>query len=311
MIQLAARFVPAADEVWRLQRGSDPECKFFQQMSRNGHYGDRPEGSQQGIYVVSPSGKFLASANTNRPEHIVKLLQRGLRAWDALAASERKLAAEADIAPLHRWEDSYPDDGLVLSCFVRDLPEQCDPTAECEVKWNRDYVWCSRSEARQWLADGEPQVGEQHVLPEQLLRRLAQFHLVDVVKGQTWRFTEQQIDGRIVTEVVARDGALVRVKISGNTKADSPGAGRRAMPHGVATEILGTATFDLQQGAFVEFEMVALGTRWGRTRFNGRYRDPQSGPLGFVFRLVPPNAPRVAPAFIAAYNADWVVRPER
>jgi hypothetical protein len=57
--------------------------------------------------------------------------------------------------------------------------------------------------------------------------------------------------------------------------------------------------------------MVALGTRWGYTQLNGRRRDPESGPVGFVFELAPADAPPVAPAFIRDYDVPWVSRPEK
>ncbi len=74
--------------------------------------------------------------------------------------------------------------------------------------------------------------------------------------------------------------------------------------------IRGTAEFDLDKGKFVEFEIVALGRRWEQTRFNGRRRDAESGPLGYVFRLEDSNAYRIAPTQIYGYDVDWVIRPE-
>ena len=57
--------------------------------------------------------------------------------------------------------------------------------------------------------------------------------------------------------------------------------------------------------------MVALGRRWGHTRFNNRRNAGESGPLGYVFRLASEKTPRVAPTFLYAYEADWVKRPRR
>ena len=47
--------------MWRLQRGVDAECRFFQSFADQGHYQARG-GTRQGIYVCSPGGKLLASA---------------------------------------------------------------------------------------------------------------------------------------------------------------------------------------------------------------------------------------------------------
>jgi hypothetical protein len=197
-----------------------------------------------------------------------------------------------------------------VNVISRDLPAQCDPLAPCEVKWNQDHVWYSKEEARQWLSN-DPQQGDVHQLPDELVARLARFHFVDNVKGQTSRFSRSGVkESRIATEVVKRTGPSVKLKISGLTTGVA-GEGWWQSQNGVVTRVLGHATFDLEQGAFVQFEMVALGRRWGYTRHNSRSRDSESGPLGYVFRMAAPNAYRIAPASIADYDADWVIRPER
>ena len=308
MIELTKQFITTTDEVGRLQRGNDPECRFFQEMANHGHFGGRPGSTRQGIYVCAPNGKFLASINSNDPERVMKMLQEGLAAWQALPESQRRLEADSQIQPRHRWEDSYPTDGLVLNVISRDLPERCDPSQPCEVKWNKDYVWFSQGEARQWLGE-DPQIGDVHSLPEKLVARLVRFNLVDNVKGETPRFTPAGIEhSRISTEVVERNGPIVRVKIVGQTTGVAA-EGWWQSANGVVTRVLGNGVFDLNENAFQTFEMVALGRRWGQTRFNGRYRDPDSGPLGYVFRLAAPDAPRIAPTGIASYEADWVIRP--
>jgi hypothetical protein len=309
LIQLTKRFVPAADEVWRLQQGSDPECVFFQRMAEHGHYGGRPGQSRQGIYVCSANGTFLASINSNNPDRVLATLERGLKAWEELPAEQKRLSPLAEIKPRHRWEDSFPKGGLVLAVITRDLPSDCDPGKPGAARWNQDRVWFSKGEARQWLPR-EPKPGDKHPLPQELVARLARLHLVDTVNGQTSPFSPGQVTGsQIATEVLGREGGRVNVKITGTTKGDAPERGRRASAHGVETRILGHATYDLAKEAFVKFQMVALGTRWGYTELNGRRRDPESGPLGFVFELAPADAPPIAPAFIRNYDVPWVSQP--
>ena len=223
---------------------------------------------------------------------------------------ERQLPDESEIKPRHRWEDSYPTGGLIVNVISRDLPEQCDPTAPCDEEWNQDHVWFSRQEARQWLG-ADPQPGDVHQLPEELVARLARFHLVDNVNGQTAEFSRSGVQGSsISTEVVERDGPLVKLEISGQTQGVAA-EGWWQSSNGVVTRLLGHATFDVEREAFVEFEMLALGRRWGYTRFNGRYDDGESNPLGYVFRLTPSNSYRIAPASIASYDADWATPPWR
>lgn len=309
MIELTEKFVPSTDEVSRLQSGRDPECLFFQEMANHGHYAQRP-GTRQGIYVCSPSGTFLASVNSNNPDRVLQMMREGLAAWDELPEGDRRLPAEGEIRPRHRWEESYPAEGLIVKVTSRDLPEQCDPNAPCEEKWNQDHVWYSKQEARQWLGE-DPQPGDVHQLPERLVARLARFHLVDNVNGQTPRFSRGGVQGsRISTQVVERTGPVVKLKLSGSTQGVAA-EGWWQSANGVVTRLLGHATFDLEHEAFTDFEMVALGRRWGYTRFNGRRNDAEPGPLGYVFHLAPPNGSRIAPAAISSYDAEWVVRPRR
>lgn len=310
IIKLTKQFVPAADEVYRLQQGDDPECVFFQEMADHGHYGNRIGGTRQGIYVCTANGKFLASINSNNPDSVLAMLERGLKAWEKLPEEQKRLSPLSVFKPRHRWEDSFPKDGLVLSVITRDLPADCDPSKPCAPKWNQDRVWFSKTEARQWLPR-DPKQGDKHELPQELVFRLARLHLVDTVKGQSSPFSRREVAGsQIAAEVVKREGTRVKIKITGTTKGDSLGRGLREPAHGVETRILGHAVFDLQKEAFVEFEMVALGTRQGQTQLNGRRRDAESGPIGFVFDLAAADAPPIAPAFIRNYDVPWVRLPE-
>lgn len=324
MIESAKRFVATTDEVWRLQRGTDAECVFFQEMAEHGHFGGREGSSRQGIYVCSPSGKFLGSILSHRPDRVVKMMDEAWARWEALPSEDRKLPAKSQILPKHRWEDSYPDEGLVLSMFTRDLPSQCDPSEESRVKWNRDFVWFSAEEARQWLPEN-PQAGDEWILPAGLTSRLARFHLVDVVRGQTTPMRRDQVaNSTIEIRVVSRDADRAQLKIFGRTKSEASGVSFKDRPvdrrgrylggnteHGVHTQLLGSAAFDLAANKFVQFEVVALGTRWGQTRFNGRHRDPEiASPVGYVLQMVSDKTPKVAPGFVAFYEAPWLKRPE-
>jgi hypothetical protein len=309
VIELCKQFVVATDEVWRLQTQKDPECVFFQEMSKHGHYGHIPGKTRQGIYVCSASGEFLGSINSNNAGHVLQMMQQSLARWDRLPAEKRQLESQNKIRHQHRWEDSYPENGLVLNMITRDLPESCDPDQPCEVKWNQDFVWFSKSEARSWLP-GQITLGATGQVPQKLVARLARVHIVDTVKGQTIPFENNELyDSKISTEIVSVTDNLVQIKITGQTNAASEKTNRRQTQRGITTRLLGNATYDLNQSKFTKFEFVALGARWGQTQFNFRNRDGTNNTLGFVFRMVSENSPKVAPAFIYDYHAEWVKRP--
>ena len=155
MVQgLAARFVPAADEVGLLQRGRGPEGELFLKFAEKGHYGGRtrPTSTRQGIYCATPSGEFLSSLNHNDPRRVEAALRKALEAWEAMPREKRLLPGAPAAAPegRFRYESLFPADGLALRVFVRDLPrgEGCATTTKEEDwrarSWNQDTVWFRR-----------------------------------------------------------------------------------------------------------------------------------------------------------------------
>ncbi|MBH30428.1 MAG: hypothetical protein CMG71_00365 [Candidatus Marinimicrobia bacterium] len=82
------------------------------------------------------------------------------------------------------------------------------------------------------------------------------------------------------------------------------------LDHGMTSKMLGTATYDLASGSFTEFEVVAIGERFGKTENNSRRNAPESSHVGFLF-TVSGGGPseRIAPAFVDIYDADWIISP--
>lgn len=314
--ELAAQFVPATDESYRLQTSDDPQARFFRSMVHG-----RPDpvgGSRQGTYLCTPGGKLLARANSTNPRRIEALLREGLAAWDALTPAERAAPAPEDARPGHRWEDSFPADGLALTAVHRDLTRDASGALCAEGgRWNLDHVWFSRDEARAWLP-AEPAPGARHELPAALAQRWARFHLVDNVRGQEGPFAPGDVkQADVATTVVAVDGARVTLDIHGQTRAVSTGEWSLGSnlwekfpnrPRTLEARLAGRAVFDLDARRFVAFELVALGTSWGGSGLNGRKASPDaSHELGWRFSLAGDTpADRVAPAFIDIYEARWV-----
>lgn len=303
MLKLSAKFVPAADEVYRLQNlktGTDPECRLFQKFAELGHY-RRPGSSRQGTYCVSPSGVLLGSANSNDPKRIADLLEKSLAKWDTLKREERLLPTDPrkQLAEIKRPERHYPEGGLVLNVSSRDMPRaggKANPGRANwrELAWNQDFAWFTKAEARQFVP-AEAKAGTKQDLPHPLLLRIACAHLIDNVRGQTSPFGEDQVKkGQLTTEVMSVDGAVVSLRIEGETRAVMDGP----REHGLDMRLLGRATFDLDKGHFLTFELVAVGSRWGGTQFNGRRGDPDAAPIGILFTLAADTpCERVAPAF--------------
>ena len=316
MRKLAVKFERAADEVWRLHHRKGPDCDFFRLFCEKGHYGGRtePTDTRQGLYCATPAGEFLASVNSTDPAAVAAMLERALAAWRKVPA-KRRLRSPAPVADADlRWrgEARYPVNGLVLRVFSRDLPTLAKPPRRRKAErrgdwtthaWNKDYAWFSAGEARSLVPD-DPRPGQSQVVPAVLARRLARCHLVDNVRGQTQQFHEREIkQASLTTTVTGRAADRVEIALQGETRTD--GRGAQGSRRGIHTRLAGTATYDLQQKRFVRLQLVAIGTRKGRTRYNFRREGEESGPIGFAFELAPDEpVERVAPALLWSYQRD-------
>lgn len=316
VIARAARFVPAADEVWRLQRGRDADCRFFQRAVNGGEL-VTDGGSRQGIWVFAPSGKLLAGANALDPERVLTLLDRGLEAWDRLPPSERALAPEDAPVPAHRWEGSRPLDGLVLERIVRDLPTDVDLDAEPSGAWNRDFAWFARGELAGFLPPAGAAPGATYDVEPALVLRLARFSLVDNARGQSLPFAPEEVrEAELRGTVVSREGERVSLAFVGGTRAEAEGPWllgdnlwrpAAELPHAMETALCGEALWD---GArFETFALAGVGRRAGRTENNGRRADEAPSLVGFSFVRAPRPERTPAPTFVALYGTDWIAAP--
>ena len=310
---LTARFIPAADEVGHLQSDKDAECLLFQKIAEQGHYAGRtrPSFTRQGTYATTADGTFLASWNNNDPRYVASKLREALKNWDNLEAEGRKFSREdpLNIAQLSRPDRFFPEDGLVLKVNTRDLPRDPPQQGQWAHAWNQDFAWFTKDEAGQFLP-GEIETGRPREVPRHLVERLARFHFLDNVRGQTPPFPARAIeDATLTSRVTAVDGDVISLRLEGRTKAvqkgdwpirafDRPNAHER----GLEMKLLGSARFDRKQGRFVGFEVVAIGTRWGATQYNCRGDDLPPAPFGAVLSLAGASrAERVAPEHFRGY----------
>lgn len=310
VIERLKRFVPAADEVSRLQREEGLECTLFRQIAEQGHYAGRtqPSATRQGIYAAAPSGAFLASVNTRRVEGVLVMLDQALAAWDELPDEERWLEeGVAAGAPKWRFEDLWPEDGLALTVVSRDLVRVDSSHGDDwrEHAWNLDHAWFRRDELATFVP-AELRVGATVSVERGLVARLAALHLVDNVRGQVTVFADADVEtAQLESEVVAIDGDRVELLLTGATRAVTRGSwavrGFRdrndpdEQTRGVELALRGRATWDAASGRFVRFDLVADGVRWGGTQYNARGDDLAEKPIAFVLSRAEDDD-RIAPA---------------
>lgn len=295
---MSAEFVVAADACDRMQRETcqDEDALIFRKFAgqRTSKKGNR--GGNQGHYAVTPSGELLASSSNTDPKALADLMKQALAKWAELPREKRLLAKTPQSDASENWrraEKLYPVDGLALRVVARD---------QKRVRWpdsNLDYAWFRKAEARGFLPV-KPTKGARHEVPRELVERLARFHLIDNVYALNYTFfPKDSIEKAQLTSTVDQvDGDLVSLRLEGLSRASMVSPNKI----GYEPKLVGRAKYDLKQGKFVDFELVAVGKRWGLGSCNQRH-DPTPALMGIVFTLAGDSpAERLPPAFISRYG---------
>lgn len=270
--------------------------------------GGGPYGTRQGAYLVTPSGILLGSTTLRGAEDVASVIRSALEKWKAMPREQRlrKDLPDPRGASARRERRAYPDDGLVLDMYSRDLPGLELSKARSQ-SWNQDHVWFTGSEAASLVP--EASVGARRAAPEPLLRRLAMLHFIDVTHGLRYGdppfyAPEDEVKVALTSTVEQVEGGHVELRLEGTTHTRSK---RPPAARGVDTRVLGHATWDLARKRFVSFELVALGTRWGANWLGDRNdRAQESGPqpIGYALSLAG-SAPRdhIAPEYLEWYDS--------
>jgi hypothetical protein len=323
VLELAKNCVPVADQFDHLEAGTDFESRFLQKVKKQSH----PDNySYQGIYVAAPNGALMAGSHEaiHDARKAEKLIRQGLEKWKKLSPADRLLSKEVFAKAVAERGDrgrqrQYPEDGLVLRLFCRDLPGSPGSAAHKNA-WNSDFVWFREEEALA-LVPSKPTRGSKHAVPRALVERLARFHLVDAVRGSEFPYPKDAVEEASLTaEVAAVTADRVSLRFEGATRTSQTGKfftqntigtawkAPEVQNRGFDAKLLGHAVYDRKRQKFVSFEMVAAGDRWGASSENGRVCDGeicmQRAPMGVVLELAGDSpADRVPPVHLRRY--DW------
>ncbi len=179
-------------------------------MANLGHY--QGEGTtRQGIYVCTPNGELMSSINSLNADDVLQTIESGLEKWNDLTKSDIQFIPDFKMNVFHRWENSFPENGLVLTSFNADLFTDPPNQDERSDRWNMDYVWFNKFESREWIPV-DPKKGEIYELPKKLANRLFCFHMVDNVRGQTLPFAPQELKkSQINIEIIDLHESFVEI----------------------------------------------------------------------------------------------------
>ena len=305
-------FIPVAISVNYLQFQKDRDGLLFTKIAEQGHYAGRtkPTPTRQGLYIATIDGTLLASANTRSPIKVMQLMQKGLNGWNRGDKNSAVKFSSATAQPAVKRTVAFPEGGLILRQTVRDLPRPDQPHHKTD-QHNFDHVWLTAEEIEAF-SPSKAEHGLSHEIPAKIGRMLACWHLIDQVKGESPPWSQANVvDASMratVTGVkVLKSGSrLVRIKLDGKAKCVAPASGKVNpfnkskvnTERGIETQIKGWLTYNFDKQKFTEFEVLALGERWGTTIYNFRHRDLQRSPIGFAFELLEAKAEnKTKPAF--------------
>lgn len=258
------------------------------------------------VCVVTASGKRLT--NVSGPgQGMIKFLQSGLKAWDALPETERKPGGVtvAKVGPMDpkRAALALPPGCLVLRVFNRHLgweddgslryallkdfmPKTSQTSADRYAEAHNDFMWIPEKEW-QALVPAEPKKGAEYKVPASFALRLFRFHL-DPSRGfsESAHFSNAKPNtGELKLTVQDLTPTKLVLRLEGSAKLKEAG---REEPSVYEPAILGYLEYDRAKKTFTRFDMVALGTASGLPRDANGVITPRKGPypLGIAFELV-------------------------
>ncbi|MGI8604007.1 MAG: hypothetical protein ACR2OZ_13595 [Verrucomicrobiales bacterium] len=305
--KLAASFISAADASDRLQAPDcrDEDAQLFQKFGgkrtmKSLRAGD---GLGQGQYAVSPSGELLASCATSDPREVARMLADALAKWNELPRERRLLPGNPSPEAARKWrhgEELYPADGLVLSVVARDLPRSTQIASVFEGRWNQDFAWFRKAEARAFVPE-KFETGATCEIPRPLVDRLVRLHLVDHVRALNYDFFKpEEVQAATLTATIGQvTSGQVLLRFEGSTRAVAAGPSSR----GYDSKLMGRATWNIESGRFTGFELISVGQRWGAGNCNQRHDDSNAAPMGIALELAGQTpADRLPPAFLSEYG---------
>jgi hypothetical protein len=293
----SSAFIPVAENSSYLQRQADAKGEFFRLIAEQGHYGGRtvPSATRQGTYASTPEGHLLASINTREADKMLAMMQEALEHWQELPAPPAAAVLPDTYETDPRYRRDYPEEGLVLKVFSRDLPREVDtrPDDWRREAVNTDHAWFTHEEALSLLPP-VPRVGDPYPAPSVFLQRLARFHLIDNVRGETpmWR-PDEVCRAEMTLEVT--DAAPDRVDLRLDGAVRNVGHGTWAVrpfrekldnsERGYDCRLVGFLRFDRTLFHFTRCDVLAVGTRWGGSEHNVRWDDLDPAPMAVAFEM--------------------------
>lgn len=280
-----------------------------------GKYGptDPNQNLRIGVYCFAPSGTFLSSVYSNDASVVAATLKQALEKWSRLPPKERLGEAIDQSKSASRDDSQYPQDGLVLIEYMRDLPRKPPQDPWAAGFWNKDYAWFTKQESRKFLPPSLA-VGASQAVTASIVNRILARHCIDSVYSVGQPYDSKDIKrAQLTSTILNTEGNLVHLKLTGAGLLSKAGVWRitnkpEELPQprelGADLRLLGKATYDTKARQFTQFDLLAVGTRWGGGD-NGRDCDQAGGPIGFAFTLAEKRSWDRTPPYAMIWGNYW------
>lgn len=231
------------------------------------------------------------------------LIKRGASKWARKRTAGQPFRNSNE--PDGEYAVSFPEGGMILRETMRDLPDASTPRAR-HVRHNFDHVWLTADQKKSFMPS-KMEAGHTWKIPDSITRKLAAFHMVDQVKGESWPFDDEHVKkAKLFARVITVGDNKAKIQLKGEVKNVKPPNGRRNPFNGetVDQEIVvdviigGWIIYDHSKQDFSFFKLLAAGYRSGSDVYNFRWKELDPSPIGFAFEMVediPSN--RIRPKF--------------
>lgn len=260
-----------------------------------------PHGIHQGIYIVTPSGRYLKQCNVGWPKldpqqslqrmkealAEFRAMPKGQRlATRALTESDRSMPEDRHLSPAPEWlkirsttrSYAFPD----MEYFDQRHPDY----------YKIDRLWMTPETARS-LLPGKLEVGEVGDIQGRALNHLT--HDCHLMLGCPPWTKESVKTAKMQVKIVAKKGRYFDLRYSGDFHFDSDSRWNKSSYRG---KLLGKAVWDDGRKQFARLQWVALGERNQRVlRSNETRGSVHVTTVGSVLELDPmrPNDRHILP----------------
>lgn len=247
---------------------------MFQQFMKTAPSRTWPRpGTQQGIYVMTPDGKYVTGKFVAVTKSVVvDIINDGWSRWSQQNKKFSHPVPTNHIRPVIGSEDDKTN--LKIRVAYRDLPRgKTLRPGNSSFPNPYNIQWYDLK-----TSDLEAIIFQQN---QDVWKRIVLKTMKDSVRGEMgcW-YNNDWKSGSLQVNFHGEDGPYLHYRVSSDFNLQNSG---RKISYNA--KVYGDAVFDRRTKEFTEFNVLAAGTRSGAGPSNGRHTDKAPAPLAIAIRI--------------------------